>query len=108
MAFREAQIAVDDARRVGIDNFSMDMIYGIPGQTMLTWEKSLEDVLSLSPRASLAVCTDGGGGHAAVVKGSGWEGVAAPDDDLAADLYDRAREVFGRPALSITKSRTGR
>ncbi len=47
--FREAQIAVDDARRVGIDNFSLDMIYGIPGQTMLTWEKSLEDVLSLSP-----------------------------------------------------------
>lgn len=34
----------------GIENLSLDLIYGIPGQSMQTWLNSLEKALALQPR----------------------------------------------------------
>lgn len=33
----------------GISNFSLDLIYGLPGQTLQSWEKSLRMLFSLKP-----------------------------------------------------------
>lgn len=92
--FREAQTAVVDARKAGFDNLSMDLIYGIPGQTMSTWARSLGDVLSLSPEhLSLYSLTVEDGTPLAARVASGY--VSVPDDDLAADFYDYASKVLG-------------
>ncbi|MFC2036312.1 radical SAM family heme chaperone HemW [Chloroflexota bacterium] len=45
----EARIAVQYARDSGIDNLSIDLIYGLPGQTLLEWQYTLEEVLSMRP-----------------------------------------------------------
>lgn len=37
-------------RAAGIENFSLDLIYGIPGQTMRTWKHSLAQAILLSSR----------------------------------------------------------
>ena len=41
--------AVEAARKAGFDNLSLDLIYGLPGQTMEQWEKTLSDALTLQP-----------------------------------------------------------
>jgi len=41
--------AVDIVRSAGFDNVSLDLIYGIPGQTRDDLERDLEEVLALAP-----------------------------------------------------------
>ena len=41
--------AVDAARRAGFRNLSLDLIYGLPRQTMSQWQKNLEAAVSLGP-----------------------------------------------------------
>lgn len=40
---------VEAARRVGFDNLSIDLMFGLPGQTMEDLKASLRDALSLAP-----------------------------------------------------------
>lgn len=44
---QEALDAVSSSREAGIDNISIDLIYGLPGQTRESWKASLETALSL-------------------------------------------------------------
>ena len=37
------------ARKAGFSNFNLDLIYGLPGQTLTTWAASLEAVIGLEP-----------------------------------------------------------
>lgn len=49
----DAETAIKSAemvRSAGMENFSLDLIYGIPGQTMKTWKHSLDQAILLSPR----------------------------------------------------------
>ena len=41
--------AYDQLRRAGADNVNLDLMYGLPGQSLATWEASLEGVLALAP-----------------------------------------------------------
>jgi len=45
----EALTAARNARLAGFKNVSLDLIYGLPGQTSLSWSETLEGVLALSP-----------------------------------------------------------
>ncbi len=45
----EAAISIELIRKADIDNFSIDLIYGIPGQTMDSWHKSILKAAGLSP-----------------------------------------------------------
>lgn len=43
----QAVEAVESIRRAGVDNISIDLIYGLPGQTLEAWRNSLEVAVSL-------------------------------------------------------------
>ncbi len=45
----DACSAYASARAAGFDNISIDLIYGLPGQTVAAWEENLATVLSLAP-----------------------------------------------------------
>lgn len=47
--FSGARRAFETARRVGFDNLSLDLIYGLPDQTMEDWQRSVEAILALQP-----------------------------------------------------------
>lgn len=47
--FSTARRAVTLAREQGFDNLSLDLIYGLPGQSMASWQQSVEAVLALEP-----------------------------------------------------------
>ena len=45
----EAIEAVDAIKKAGFDNFSLDLIYGLPGQTLDSWRDSLLRLIDLQP-----------------------------------------------------------
>ena len=47
--FAEFEKTYYDARRAGFDNISVDLMYGIPDQTLQSFSASLERVVALSP-----------------------------------------------------------
>src|SRR3990170_493960 len=88
-SFAEAATAVRAARRAGFANLNLDLIYGLPHQTLHRWQETLRRTLDLAPdHLSLyALSLEFGTPlRAWVQRGI----VPAPDDDLAADMYDSA------------------
>ncbi len=81
---QSARDAVQNAATAGFDNLSIDLLYGLPGQTRDSWQRTLQAVsqwpithlscygLKLEPQTPLFTTYDG---HLPV------------DDDLAADQY---------------------
>lgn len=47
--YAQAVTAVQRIRKAGFRNLSVDLMYGLPGQTLEQWEKTLNNVLRLSP-----------------------------------------------------------
>ena len=47
--YAQAVSAVQRIRKFGFKNLSVDLMYGLPGQSLQAWEKTLQNVLSLRP-----------------------------------------------------------
>jgi len=91
--YPDAVNAVAWARQVGFDNVSLDLIFGIPGQTLESWQHTLELAVSLNvEHLSLYALTIEEGTPLGrwVERGI----VSTPDDDLAADMYEWAETVL--------------
>jgi oxygen-independent coproporphyrinogen III oxidase len=83
---------VDAARRAGFDNLSLDLIYGVPHQTLDMWRESVAAALALNPDhlSMYALGLEDGTPMARWVD-RGW--LPPPDDDLAADMYELADQM---------------
>lgn len=85
--------AVSASREAGFQNLNLDLIYGIPNQTLDGWKNSLTQMLQLQPEHislyALGI-EDGTSMKAWVVNGN----LPTPDDDLAADMYELATEML--------------
>ncbi|MDZ4159561.1 MAG: radical SAM family heme chaperone HemW [Anaerolineaceae bacterium] len=83
--------AVGMARVEGFNNLNLDLIYGVPTQTLAMWQRTLEDAILLNPEhLSLYSLTLEPGTRLHAWVGHGL--VPAPDADLAADMYEWANE----------------
>lgn len=85
--------AVRWARRAGFDNLNLDLIYGLPEQSLSRWQDSLRRAVELSPEhLSLYALT--------IETGTPFGRWAAhgllpmPDPDLAADMYEAASDFL--------------
>ena len=89
--YSQAVSAVDRIRKNGFRNLSVDLMYGLPGQTLAAWEDTLRRVLALNPDHiscyGLKVEERTPLFH---VKDS----LNLPDDDLQADMYLSAVEIL--------------
>jgi len=47
--WKQVEETVDSSRQAGFDNISLDLIFGIPGQSMSNWQNTLQNILALSP-----------------------------------------------------------
>ena len=90
--WQQVKDAVAACRKAGLDNISLDLIYGLPGQTMASWEDTLHKAMSLSPEHlscyGLKVEADTPLAHQVSL------GLSLPDGDAQADLYLRAVELL--------------
>ena len=77
--------AVAACKKAGFKNLSLDLIYGLPGQTEESWKQSVEHALSLIPQhlSCYGLKVEEGTPLAKRVE----EGEILPDDDMQADLY---------------------
>ena len=77
--------AVAAVRKAKLKNLSLDLIYGLPGQTMDSWRESVEHVLALEPEhlSCYGLKVEEGTPLAARVSA----GEVLPDDDSQADMY---------------------
>ena len=48
-SYRQAEEAVNNIRKAGFKNLSVDLMYGLPDQTLNSWCKTLTHVLALQP-----------------------------------------------------------
>jgi oxygen-independent coproporphyrinogen-3 oxidase len=89
----EAERALAAARRAGFDNVNLDLIYGLPGQALATWERTLARALALQPdHLSLYALSVEEGTPLAASLACG--DLPQPDADLAADMYELAERTL--------------
>lgn len=82
------------AREAAFESISLDLIYGLPGQRLLSWRDSVEAALSLRPDhlSCYALTVEEGTPLARrVTLGE----VASPDPDDAADMYEWTERRVG-------------
>ena len=82
--FAQVQEAVAAARRAKIKNLSLDLIYGLPGQTMAQWEKTLQDAVDLQPEHLSCYGLKLEPGTPLFARQGE---LTFPDDDTQADMY---------------------
>jgi len=89
--YAQAVAAVKQIRRAGFRNLSLDLIYGLPGQTVGSWERTLQNVLKLEPEHISCYGLK-------VEEGTPLyryqEFLNLPDDDAQADMYLRSVEIL--------------
>ncbi|HHV78007.1 MAG TPA: radical SAM family heme chaperone HemW [Firmicutes bacterium] len=89
----QALHAVNLAREAGFHNLSIDLIFGIPGQSLDDWKCTLETAISLGPEhiSTYELSAEPG------TKLDSWvrEGaVRMPDEDLVVDMWELAHELL--------------
>lgn len=85
--------SVDILKKSGFDNFSLDLIYGTPGESLQDWENSLKDAIALNPphiSAYSLVIEPGTKMGAQLNRGE----INQVNDDEAADKYQLADEML--------------
>ncbi len=90
--------AMNALRAGGADNVNLDLMYGLPRQTLKTWESSLTGALALAPEhLSLYALTveEATPFHGWVESGR----LPMPDPDLAADMYEMAEQRTAEAGL---------
>ena len=89
----DALRTLSDARRAGFDNINLDLIYGLPLQTMDDWQSTVGKALALAPEhlSLYALTIEQHTGLAfQIARGK----YPRPDDDLAADMYSYAETAL--------------
>jgi oxygen-independent coproporphyrinogen-3 oxidase len=85
--------AVSTARKAGFDNLNLDLIYGLPQQTLATWQTTLQRIVDLHPEhiSAYALTLEHG------TPFGRWSSkglLPLPDPDLAAEMYEYAEEFL--------------
>ncbi|MBI3738326.1 MAG: radical SAM family heme chaperone HemW [Chloroflexi bacterium] len=85
--------AVSSARKAGFNNLNLDLIYGLPEQTLETWQTTVRRILDLHPEhiSAYALTLEHG------TPFGRWSSrgiLPLPDPDLAAEMYEWASETF--------------
>jgi oxygen-independent coproporphyrinogen-3 oxidase len=85
--------AVSTARKAGFDNLNLDLIYGLPEQSLQTWQTTLQRIVELHPEhiSAYALTLEHG------TPFGRWSAkglLPLPNPDLAADMYEYAEEFL--------------
>jgi oxygen-independent coproporphyrinogen-3 oxidase len=85
--------AVTSARKAGFNNLNLDLIYGLPEQTIQTWQATVNRILDLHPEhiSAYALTLEHG------TPFGRWSSkglLPLPDPDLAADMYEWLGETL--------------
>ena len=97
--FEDVVRSVHKARAAGFRNISLDLIFGIPGQTLETWRETLDAALSLNPDHISAyglIPEEGTPLYRSLLSGE----LSLPDPDLEREMYDLAISLLSDAGLA--------
>ncbi|KAB8143945.1 radical SAM family heme chaperone HemW [Chloroflexia bacterium SDU3-3] len=89
----EARQSFEDARRAGFERINLDFIFGLPGQSLGQWRRTLDEIVTWgADHFSLysLILEEGTPLHAQVTGGR----ISVPDDDASGEMYELAMERF--------------
>ena len=89
--YSQAVLAVERIRKAGFNNLSVDLMYGLPGQTLANWEGTVRNVLKLAPDH---ISCYGLKVEERTPMYQYKDAINLPDDDLQADMYLAAVEIL--------------
>lgn len=91
----DAKSAVLDAQRAGIENISLDLMYGLPDMVLDDAEKWVDYMTALNPAhiSTYALKVEEGTPFASM-------DLNLPDDDLCADMYEKIVEVLQKKGFN--------
>ncbi len=94
-SFMDVVNAVEWARTAGINNLNLDLIFGLPYQSLKAWLVSLEAALALKPEhLSLYALTLE---HGTPMQHKVEQGILPElEDDIAADMYEEASDFLAK------------
>lgn len=89
----EAEAAYRAARRAGFDNVNLDLIYGLPDQSLAHWCETLARVVAMNPEhlSLYALSIEEGTPLAARIEAGQ---LPPPDDEIAAGMYEHAERLL--------------
>lgn len=97
-SFPEAREAFEWARHAGFDSVNLDLMYGLPEQTLADWQATVDAVLDWRPDhvSIYALSVEKGTPlHHRISEGE----IPSPDSDLTADMYEWAGERMRQAGL---------
>ncbi|MBZ0252060.1 MAG: coproporphyrinogen III oxidase family protein, partial [Candidatus Methylomirabilis sp.] len=83
----EARAAYDRVRAAGFENVSVDLIYGLPGQSAFEWEEDLRELRRWAPEHASLYALSMEEGSALTARWRAGE-VDVPEEDVSAALWD--------------------
>jgi oxygen-independent coproporphyrinogen-3 oxidase len=91
---------VNALRHAGLENINIDLIAGLPGQTMSSWRESLAWIEKLEPPHvsvyMLEIDDDSRLGSEVLLNGKRYGAPEIPNEELTAELYETAVTELGR------------
>ena len=89
--YEQAKAAFHKIRKAGFRNISVDLMYGLPGQSLSDWQATLDNVLMLNPEhvSCYGLKVEEGTPLYAYK-----DAINLPDDDMQADMYLAAVEIL--------------
>src|SRR6185312_5306347 len=90
--------AVRAARAAGFDNLSVDLMFGVPGQTLDGWRRAVDAVIALQPEhvSAYALTVERGTVFGARERRGD---LPRPDDEVVAGMFQHARQAFTAAGL---------
>jgi len=84
-----------ECRKTGFENISVDLIYGLPEQTLESFESTLEETVGFEPEhVSLYALSIDPGSRLGKLPSGMLTGLNLPDSDGQADMYSLARKIL--------------
>jgi oxygen-independent coproporphyrinogen-3 oxidase len=91
--------AVRAARAAGFDNLSVDLMFGVPGQSLDDWRRAVDGVIALGPEhvSAYALTIERGTAFGALDRA---RRLQRPDDEAVAEMFEHARAALAAAGLA--------
>jgi oxygen-independent coproporphyrinogen-3 oxidase len=86
------------ARAAGFDNVSIDLMFGVPGQTLDDWRGAVDKAVALAPEhvSAYALTVERGTTFGSLARAGR---LSRPDDEAVAAMFEHARAAFAAAGL---------
>lgn len=86
------------ARAAGFDNVSIDLMFGVPGQSLDDWRRAVDTVVALAPEhvSAYALTVERGTAFGSLARAGR---LSRPDDEAVAAMFEHARAAFAAAGI---------